>query len=58
MEKFQQTIQTWLPRELEAFRAPPSSTDVVCRVMVIRHGMGKHNDLKGAFSYVVSVKHQ
>eukprot|EP00038_Savillea_parva_P020496 m.31500 g.31500 ORF g.31500 m.31500 type:complete len:679 (+) comp4809_c0_seq1:61-2097(+) len=51
MEKFQQTIQTWLPRELEAFRAPPSSTDVVCRVMVIRHGMGKHNDLKGAFSY-------
>jgi hypothetical protein len=50
MEKFNKSIQVWLPRELEAFRAPPTSANVTCRVMVIRHGMGKHNDLKGAFS--------
>lgn len=51
MTKFQQSMQDWLPRELEAFRASPSSAETVCRVLVVRHGMARHNDLKGAFSY-------
>ena len=49
MGRYHRERREWAEREAAAWRRPPTP-GAVRRVMLVRHGMGLHNDLKGALS--------